>query len=384
MTAPFEFATAGRIVFGEKAAQKLGVEAAQLGKRVLLVHGRDGSRAEAFRAQMEQQGLAVVTLACPDEPDVARAVAGVEAALSFGADVVVGLGGGSPMDLAKAVAALAANPGDPLDYLEVVGRGLPLNRTPLPCIAVPTTAGTGAEVTRNAVLSVPASRVKVSLRSPMMLPRVALVDPELTWGCPPRQTAFSGLDALTQLIEAFLCNAPNPLTDAFCRDGIVRASRSLRRAWAHDAPEARSDLALAGLLGGLALANAKLGAVHGFAGPLGGSLGAPHGALCAALLPAVFEENLDAVREASPRPDLPGRFDEVGRLLTGSPSADAATALEFLRSLVQDLGVPRLAHWGLKPEDFAAVLPAARKAGSMQGNPVVLSDSRLEAILRRS
>jgi alcohol dehydrogenase class IV len=303
------------------------------------------------------------------------AVGGAEAARSFAAEVVVGLGGGSPMDLAKAVAALASNPGDPLDYLEVVGRGRPLSHTPLPCVAVPTTAGTGAEVTRNAVLSVPEARVKVSLRSPLMLPRVALVDPTLTWGCPADQTAYSGLDALTQLIEAFVCNQPNPLTDAFCRDGIARAARSLRAA-CHDEPAARSDMALAGLLGGLALANAKLGAVHGLAGPLGGRLGAPHGALCAALLPAVFAENAKAA--GGPR------FDEVGRLLTGSATAGATEALAFLESLVGDLNVPPLAHWGLTPKDHASVLPAARQAGSMQGNPVVLSDEALTSILSRS
>lgn len=384
MIAPFEFATAGRIVFGERTTETLGRECAKWGRRVLLVHGRNPERAERFRAAWTAEGLEVRTLACPGEPDVEAVVKGVEAALGFGAEVVVGLGGGSPMDLAKAVAALAANRGDPLDYLEVVGRGQPLTSPPLPCIAVPTTAGTGAEVTRNAVLSVPESRTKVSLRSPLMLPRLAVVDPTLTWGCPPEQTAFSGLDALTQLIEAFVCNAPNALTDALCRDGIGRAARALVPAWFDNAPEARSDMALAGLQGGLALANAKLGAVHGFAGPLGGYLGAPHGALCAALLPAVFEENARSVASQPPRPDLPGRFDEVGRLLTGSRDADAASAVEFLAALTKKLGVPPLAHWGLVPDDYPKLLPAARRAGSMQGNPVPLSDERLQAILERS
>lgn len=374
----FEFATAARILFGEGTAGKLGAEAAALGTRVLVVHGKSGLRAQPLIESLLRAGLVVDTVSCPGEPDVALAAAGVRRALDHRADLVVGIGGGSALDLAKAVAALASNPGDPLDYLEVVGKGLPLGRPALPCITVPTTAGTGAEVTRNAVLGVPEQRVKVSLRGLTLLPRLAIVDPELTWGLPADQTAYSGLDALTQLIEAFVCNSPNPLTDGFCRDGIPRAFRALEPACTLDDHRARSDLALAALQSGLALANAKLGAVHGLAGPLGGLLGAPHGALCAALLPAVLQANLQAAPAGSA---LALRFGELASLLTGDLRTGAAGALEALASLVSRLKVPKLAHWGLKPDQIPGLLPAAQRAGSMKGNPVPLSDDELRTIL---
>jgi alcohol dehydrogenase class IV len=190
-----------------------------------------------------------------------------------GCEMILGLGGGSVLDTGKAIAALATNPGDVIDYLEVIGKGQPLIHASLPYLAIPTTAGTGAEVTRNAVLESPEQNIKVSLRSPWMLPRLALVDPELTYQLPPDITASSGLDALTQLIEPFVSFKANPMTDAICREGMGHAARSLRRACETSADKAsREGMSIASLFGGLALANAALGAVHGFAGPLGGML----------------------------------------------------------------------------------------------------------------
>src|SRR5579871_2640819 len=220
------------------------------------------------------------------EPTVGLIRQGAAFARERGCDSVVALGGGSAIDAGKAIAALLTNPGDPLDYLEVIGGGQPLAQTPAPFIAVPTTAGTGSEVTRNAVLGSPEHGVKASLRSPLMLPCIALVDPELTYGLPPAVTASTGLDALTQLIEPYVSVRANPIVDAICVDGIQRVAHSLRRAY-HDGTDrdARRDMSLASLFGGLALANAGLGVVHGFASPLGGSWKAPHGALCAAILP---------------------------------------------------------------------------------------------------
>ena len=211
-------------------------------------------------------------------------------------------GGGSALDAAKAIAALTANGGDPLDYLEVVGRGQPLARPSLPFIAVPTTAGTGSEVTKNAVLASPEHGVKASLRSPLMLPRVAIVDPALLAGVPAPVLAASGLDALSQLIEPFLSIRANPVTDGLAREAIPRSAAALRRAYAAGAPAAsrRERLALASLFGGLALANAGLGAVHGFAAPVGGLFEAPHGAVCAALLPAVIRVNARALAARVP------------------------------------------------------------------------------------
>ncbi len=246
------------------------------------------------------------------------------------ADLVVGMGGGSVIDAAKAIAALLTNPGDPLDYLEVIGRGLPLANACAPMMAIPTTAGTGAEVTRNAVLASPAHRVKVSLRSASMLPDVAIVDPELTLSMPPAVTAATGLDALTQCLEPFVSHLATPLTDGFCREGLARAARSLRRAYHHGSDvAARRDMALASLCGGLALANAKLGAVHGFAGPIGGMFDAPHGAVCARLLPLVMTANVRALEERSPNSPALVRYAEVAKIVTGDADASIADGVDL-------------------------------------------------------
>lgn len=397
----WEFATAGRILFGDGVFTRVGKEAHALGRRVLVVHGNSGRGMPRLRQHLDDAGLVHHGFAISGEPDVGLILRGVEAARGMKADLVIGFGGGSAMDCAKAIAALVTNPGEPLDYLEVVGTGQPLAAPSLPVIAIPTTAGTGSEATRNAVINVPDHRMKVSLRHQTMLPRLALVDPVLTWDLPPDQTASSGLDALTQLIEAFVCNAPNPLVDALCRDGISRAARSLRAAWvsacdrsredrvADDqaSPQteaeasARRDMAMAALLSGQALANAKLGVVHGLAGPLGGYLNAPHGVLCAAILPPAFEENVQAAMLEHGRPDLAARFDEVGQLLLGRREADARDAGVWLRDVVQELEIPGLRHWGLRPEDYPEILPMARRSGSMAGNPVILGDAALERIL---
>ena len=400
----FEFATAGRVVFGDGVFGRIGSEAAQFGHRVLIVHGNSGRNLPKLRKLLSEAGLSSEGFAVSFEPDVDLVTRGVALARQMQADLIIGFGGGSPMDCAKAIAALAANPGEALDYLEIVGKGQGLSLPPLPCIAIPTTAGTGAELTRNAVISIPDKRVKVSLRHLSMLPRLALIDPVLTWDLPPDQTAASGMDALTQLIECFTCNAPNPLVDAICRDGLQRSASSLRAAWVSACDRSREDrssvetlspqteaeaaarrnLALASLLSGMALANAKLGAVHGLAGPLGGFLNAPHGALCAALLPATFEQNLQTIMLNSPRPDLVERFDEIGRILLGTPHADAQDAATFLHDLVKEMEIRSLRHWGLKRDDFPVVVEMAKNASSMKGNPVALSDAALEEILERS
>ena len=295
---------------------------------------------------------------------------------------MIGFGGGSAIDAAKAIAALLTNGGELLDYLEVIGRAQPLARPSAPCIAIPTTAGTGSEVTRNAVLASPAHQVKVSLRSPHMLPRVALVDPELTFDLPPAVTAATGLDALTQLIEPFVSSRANPLTDAYCIDGIRRAARSLRRAVENgrDAT-AREDLALASLFGGLALANAGLGAVHGFAAPIGGTFSAPHGAVCAALLPHVIDANRRALRERAPTHPALSRYDEIARLITSRSDASATDLVRWTQRLTTDLEIPSLASYGITREHVPALIGAAANASSMKANPIALTPPELTAIL---
>jgi alcohol dehydrogenase class IV len=274
------------------------------------------------------------------------------------------------------------NPADVLDYLEVIGRARPISRPPAPFIAIPTTAGTGAEVTRNAVLHSPEHRVKASLRGPLLLPKLAIVDPELTLGLPAALTASTGLDALTQLIEPFVSCRANPMTDAVCRDGIPRVARSLRRACEEPRDlAAREEMALASLLGGIALANAGLGAVHGFAAPIGGMFPAPHGAVCAALLPLVMEANIHALRRRAPKDQALFRYAEVACLLTGRSDADCDDGVKWVRELCAALGVPRLGRYGVGQHDVPALCEKATAASSMKGNSISLTMEELREIL---
>ena len=381
----FEFATATRIIFGPGTIRQAGSLARECGTRALIVTGRDASRAEPLLASLRAAGVGTEVFPVSGEPDLATVQAGVAVARAFGAELLIGCGGGSALDAGKAIAALLTNPGELLDYLEIIGRGQALSRPPAPFLAVPTTAGTGSEVTRNAVLASPLHRAKVSLRSPLMLPKVALVDPELAHQLPPALTASTGLDALTQLIEAYVCARANPLTDAFCLDGIPRAARSLLlacRPGSH--PEARADMALASLLSGLALANAGLGAVHGLAGPLGGEFPAPHGAVCAILLPIVMAANLRALTERQPAGDALARYEVVARLLTGNPAASAAAGIAWVRDLVAGLSIPPLREYGVTRELCAGIVAKAAQASSMKANPVVLTAGELMDLLEQA
>ena len=382
MVNAFEFATAARIVFGPGRVRELPGLARDSGSRALVVTGANAGRVQPQLDALRAHGVSITTFAVHGEPTIADAVGGAERARAAQCDVVIGIGGGSAIDGAKAIAALATNRGDVFDHLEVIGRGQPLKETPLPAIAVPTTAGTGAEVTRNAVLQSPDHRVKVSLRSPLMLPRIALVDPELTIELPPTLTASTGMDALTQLIEPFVSKRANPMVAALCRDSLPRVSRSLRRAFANgrDA-QARSDMALASLFGGLALANGALGAVHGFAGPIGGMFPAPHGAVCAALLPEVMEANISAAREQN-AVELLRRYEEITELLLGCRNIQACT--DWLRALREDLQIPPLATFGLRRNDANEIATKAAASSSMRGNPIEFTVTQLAAILDRA
>ena len=377
----FQFATATQIVFGAGSLAELARLTSGFGARVWLVLGRSERHGADVRSRLEADGRSVAVGRVGGEPTVEDVVALVEAARAGGCEWVLAVGGGSVLDAGKALAALLANPGDPLDFLEVVGRGRPLAKPPLPFVAVPTTSGTGAEVTKNAVLASTRHGVKVSLRHDSMLPRLALVDPALTLSKPPALTAATGLDALTQVLEPFVSCQHNPLTDALAREGMRRA-RALRRAY-HDGSdlEARTDMALTSVLGGLCLANAKLGAVHGFAGPIGGMFPAPHGAVCARLLPLVVERNIQALRARAADPSAVERYAEVARILTGRADARAEDAAPWLAELVAELRVPSLSHYGLTRDAIKDLVPKARRASSMQGNPIVLTEEELTATL---
>ena len=380
----FDFVTAARIVFGPGTRAQLPELTRGLGSRALVVTGRSAAAGEVA-GQLERTGLSCARVVVTGEPTVAEVQAACALAVSERCRVVVAVGGGSVIDTGKAVAALVANGGDPFDYLEVVGAGRPLSAPSLPLVAVPTTAGSGAEVTRNAVLTVPERRVKVSLRSPSMLPSVALVDPELTYDLPPALTATTGLDALAQLLEPYLSRRANPVTDAFCREGIVRISWALLAACGdgHDAA-ARESMSLASLFGGLALANAGLGAVHGLAGPIGGRCGAPHGAVCAALLPHVLRANLSALRARDGASPVLVRFDHVARLLTGDRRATAAVGIEWVADLAVACGVGGLAEYGVSEGDIGPVVEQAARSSSMKGNAIELTPEELAAIVRRA
>jgi alcohol dehydrogenase class IV len=381
----FEFTGSGRIVFGPGTVHRVPEMAADFGSRVLLVTGSDPARHTGLRQGLRDAGLGIEQVTVSGEPTVEWARTTLAAVRVSGCDVVVACGGGSVLDGSKALAGLIPNPGDVLDYLEVVGRGLPLEHPAKPVIAVPTTAGTGSEVTRNAVLTDLDHRVKASLRHPSMIPRAAVVDPVLTLGMSSLLTAGTGMDALAQLIEPYVCRRSQPITDLLCEEGIRRIARSLRAA-CHQSQElgARTDLALAALFSGLALANAGLGAVHGLAAPLGGLLRAPHGPVCAALLAAVIEVNLWALRSRDSASPVLARYSRVAQLLTGHADASAAGGFRWIRDLVSDLSIPGLGHWGLSPAEFGGVVAQARTASSMRANPVELSDRELLLILERS
>jgi alcohol dehydrogenase class IV len=380
VTAPaFEFATAGKILAGAGRAAELPGVVAGLGSRVLVCTGADPARHGGLVAGL---GRPAVVFAVGAEPTVELARAGVAAAREHGADVVAAVGGGSVLDLGKAVAMLLGNGGDPLDYLEVIGSGRKITQPSVPCVAVPTTAGTGAEVTANAVLASPAHGLKASLRSPLMIPRVALVDPELTLSCPPRVTAASGLDALTQCLEPFVSVRANPLTDGLAREGMRRAAAGLRAAHADGSDlGARENMAMCSLLGGIALANAKLGAVHGLAGVIGGTADVPHGMACAALLAPVIEANVRALRSGPPGGPALERYTEASRLLAGRPAASIDDGLAWIRETVSLLAVPGLAAFGIGPEHADDIAAKATGSSSMQGNPVALTHRDLCAIV---
>ena len=379
---PFDFATSGRILFGRGRIVEIGPVAAELGRRALVVAGSCTARAERVRALLAEHGVDSSLVQVHGEPTTVDVQRGVSEARARACDLVVGIGGGSALDLGKAISALLENEGDPFDYLEVVGRGKKLARPAAPYIAIPTTAGTGSEVTRNAVLGAPQHGVKVSLRSHLMLPRIALVDSELSGSMPPRITAATGFDALVQVIEPYVCNRPSPVVDALCVDAIRRAARSLRRAYEHgDDAEARDDMALASLIGGMALANARLGAVHGFAGPIGGMFQAPHGAVCAALLGPVLFANVKAMRERACRSPSLERLDTVARILTGHASARAEDAVDWVRDLARALRIPALGAWGIGSGDVPRIVQKARAASSMQGNPIALTEQELGDVL---
>ncbi|HVN71162.1 MAG TPA: iron-containing alcohol dehydrogenase [Desulfomonilia bacterium] len=381
----FEFATAERIIFGPGSIREVIDVASSMGNRCLVVTGKKGLRWSQLLDRLRNKHITPTLYTVPKEPTTQTIIHGVSTAREHACDSVIAIGGGSVIDTGKAIAALITNTGDLHDYLEVIGKAMPLIKPPAPYIAVPTTAGTGSEVTKNAVIISEEHGVKVSLRSAHLLPRLVVVDPELTHSLPPEVTASTGLDALTQLLESYVSSSANPLTDSICREGLERAARSLRVAYeeGHNAT-AREDMALASLFSGIALANAKLGAVHGFAAAAGGQCQAPHGLICASLLPHVVEMNVLALRKRAPDSLSIERFNEVAKIITGKSSARAEDAIAWISELCSHMKVPHLSFIGIKEEQFPAIVAKAQRASSMKGNPIVLTDEELTQILERA
>lgn len=380
----FEFATTTRIIFGCGQISHLAPSVLLYGDQALVVMGKNPNRHDSILSSLRESGILATPFTIGGEPNLDDIISGAAIAKKSATQVVIGLGGGSVIDAGKAIAAMAMQPEGLEHYLEIIGKGHPLTVTPLPYIAIPTTAGTGAEVTRNAVLSSPQHGVKASLRHASMLPRLAIIDPELTVQCPADVTAASGMDAFTQCLEAYVSCRANPLSDALCLSGIEHSARSLENVVFDGTNiEARSDIAYAALLSGMALANAGLGAVHGFAAPIGGSFHAPHGAICAALLAPVWATNLNAAFKMENTETI-SRFTAAARLMTRDTTATAKSGVTFLEELTRKLQIPSLRHWGIQECHLDEIVTKAASSSSMKGNPVILDHETLRHILTMS
>ncbi|MFN4058654.1 MAG: iron-containing alcohol dehydrogenase [Roseinatronobacter sp.] len=369
---PFAFATASQIRFGRGGISELPAYAKGRAQRILLVRSASVAQADDL-ARALQAFSAVQELFVRGEPDLSRIEADVAHLQPFAPQLVIAIGGGAVIDHAKALAALIPAPHCAMRYLEVVGEGRSLDQIPLPVVAVPTTAGTGTEVTRNAVIQIPEARRKVSLRDPGLYPALALVDPDLCQSCPKSVTLASGLDAITQVIEPFICNRANPITDALCRDAIPRGLSALRRLLDASEMQAWEDMALTSVYGGIALANAGLGAVHGFASVIGGQTGAAHGAICGTLLVPVLKANAQAALAGS---EAQNRIRWVCEQIT-----DEFGSVEDFQNWARAQGLPRLAAYGISADKHADLAREAVLSSSYKANPADLSQERLVQIL---
>jgi alcohol dehydrogenase class IV len=378
----FQFMTSSRIVFGEGALINSFSTFNQFGYSVLLVTGKDSQRSEPLVNYLKQQNMRYQQVAVLGEPLIAMIEEMAAMGRRFRPDMVISIGGGSVLDAGKALAALIPNQGSVYDYVEVVGRNVPLQAKPLPFIAIPTTSGTGSEVSKNAVLRSAQENVKVSLRSADMLPDLAIIDPTLTYGMDPVLSGCCGMDAFTHLMEAYVCGAPNPLTDMVCEEGLRRLAGAIVPACEDDDPRSRSDMSFAAMLGGMALANAKLGAAHGLASSLGGRLSAPHGLITAQLAPYVMQENVLAAREAG-RADVLNRYRQLACILTGRMDADIVDGIAWTKRTLERLNLPPVSEYGLCDTMFDEVAEDALLSNAIKGNPLPLNKERLQGILEQ-
>lgn len=365
---------------------------ARFGQRVLLITGARAFIAtpawHELTAAFTQQRLTWIHETITGEPSPQQIDALVAKYRSAQIEVVVGIGGGSPMDAAKAIAGLLPTGHSIMDFLEGVGRGIPYRGPALPLIAVPTTAGTGSEATRNAVITQPGPNgFKKSFRDPQLTPKVAVVDAELLTTCPPAQFAANTLDAFTQLLESYTSSKASPFTDALAWSGLVAWQQGLWPAWktlGTANPQGLGHLAYASLLSGITLAQAGLGAVHGLASPLGAFFPIPHGVVCGTLVSTTTAMNLRALRSRTPGHPALARYAEVGRLLAQDPTLTDENAqlalINILNESIKILQIGSLSNYGVRETDLAGIVAQAR-GGSMQTNPIVLTDEELSEIL---
>jgi alcohol dehydrogenase len=392
VTAPFELGRIPRIAFGAGARQRVPGLAAGYGSRVLLVTGAHSLRASvhgrALHDGFAAAGLDVHTVVVAGEPSPALVDDAVRAHRARGIDVVVGIGGGSALDAAKAIAALLPGGRPVMDHLEEVGRGIAYQGPTTPTIAVPTTAGTGSEATRNAVLSEPGvSGFKRSFRHEALVPEWAVVDPDLLATCPPALIAADGMDALTQLLESYVSLRAGPFTDALAQQGLAAARDGLLPWYegAGDARESRTRMAYAALLSGITLAHAGLGVVHGLSSPLGAWFPIPHGVACGTLLAAATAANVRALRARDPRGAALPRLARAWAILADAEAPPPHDAPERLAALLaawtERLELPRLGAFGVGGGDVDRIVQAGRGGGT-RTNPIALEDAEVAGILR--
>lgn len=380
----FSFTTAGSIHFGWGSRNTLVQHVRSYGNRALMLYSKSVGVINEIIAEIENHNIILAKEVLTGEPTDKDIEDLAEKYRNSNFDVMIAIGGGSVLDSGKALSALLTNPGELMDYLEVVGKGKPLQNKPCPLIALPTTSGTGTEVTKNAVIKVVDKKVKVSMRNPAMIPAVAIIDPELTVSVPSAVTASTGMDAFIQVLEPFCSRKANRMVDLFCREGIPLAARNLPTAYHHpENQEARTMMAWVSLLGGLSLANAGLGAVHGFAGPIGGMFDVSHGTICACLLPQVWRMNLLKLQKQDDQMLLE-RFSQIAAWVTDEDHSDVSQAIEWFIGLNEELGIPKLKQLGIKEKDYEAIISKALVSSSMKGNPVSLDANDLHEILSNS
>jgi len=385
MNKDFDYYSPTRIIFGKGSFRKCGILARELGNNALVVTGSGKVTVDGLRTLLSEEGINWTEYRVGGEPRIDIIDEGIRIAKESKSDHVICLGGGSVMDAGKAIAAMMTNPDTLLDYLEVVGKGKSVDIQGLPVITIPTTSGTGSEVTKNSVISVAERKVKVSMRGKGMPAKIALIDPELTYSLPPDITATTGMDALTQVIEAYLSNSASPISDAYALEGIRLGAESLLKAYQNGRDEkARENMALTALFSGIALSQAGLGAVHGFAGVIGGMTDAPHGAICACLLPAVISANFEAMSKGENNYDGLLRFKRFSQIVTGETSPTPQKGIEWVRDLSKKLAIKGLSYLGVEKDDFKFIVPKAVVSSSMKKNPVVLGEDILFRVLEVS